>query len=247
MSMILETPRAREIAAALDDQRARIAEACRAAGRPAGSVHLLPVTKFFPASDARILRLLGCAELGESRAQDAEAKAHELALAEPGAPIAWHMIGRLQRNKASSVARWAAVVQSVDNEKLARALSRAATTALDAGDRDAVLRACLQVSLDGDPARGGASLDELHRLGGIVAELPGLELAGLMAVPPLGSDPETEFARLQEVHAQFLASFPFATTLSAGMSADAPIAIRHGSTCVRVGTALLGPRPITSP
>ncbi|WP_149362029.1 YggS family pyridoxal phosphate-dependent enzyme [Lolliginicoccus suaedae] len=247
MSNILETPRAHEIAKALDDQRARIAEACREAGRPAGSVQLLPVTKFFPASDARILRLLGCAELGESRAQEAGPKAEELALAEPGAPIAWHMIGRLQRNKASNVVRWAAVVQSVDNEKLARALSRAAATALDARERDTVLRVCLQVSLDGDPSRGGARIEDLPRLGEIVAALPGLELAGLMAVPPLGSDTEQEFARLRQVHDRFVATFPFATTLSAGMSADAPIAIRHGSTCVRVGTALLGPRPITSP
>nr|WP_225443757.1 YggS family pyridoxal phosphate-dependent enzyme [Lolliginicoccus lacisalsi] len=243
----MESPRAREIAAALDVQRERIAEACRAAGRSAESVHLLPVTKYFPASDARILRLLGCTELGESRAQEAEGKARELALAEPGAPIEWHMIGRLQRNKASSVARWAAVVQSVDNEKLARALSRAVETALDAQDRSARLRICLQASLDGDPERGGARLEDLPRLGELVAGLPGLELAGLMAVPPLGSDADREFARLREAHDRFVATFPFATTLSAGMSADAPIAIRHGSTCVRVGTALLGPRPITSP
>lgn len=228
--------------AALDD---RIDAACRASGRERDSVRLLPVTKFFPASDVALLAGLGRREFGESREQEGSAKVE--ALRELGFDdLVWHMIGRLQRNKANAVARWAHTVHSVDSERLATALDRGARVALDAGERVAPLDVLIQVSLDDDPERGGVSAGDLDSLADAVAAAPGLRLAGLMAVPPLGVEPDSAFERLASLHTRLRERHPGASELSAGMSSDLESAIAHGSTCVRVGTALMGARPITS-
>ncbi|SDE26320.1 hypothetical protein SAMN05444580_11338 [Rhodococcus tukisamuensis] len=245
--------RASQVASALAEVRARLDRACDDAGRDRADVQLLPVTKFFPASDAAILYGLGCREFGESREQEATAKVAELAdlLASAGTgegadAVRWHMIGSLQRNKARAVARWAHAIHSVDSVRLVDALSRAASAALAEGERPEPLRVLLQVSLDGDPARGGVRGHELTELAARTEDADGLELAGLMAVPPLGADPERAFEALAGVHRDLLREHPRATALSAGMTGDLEAAVRYGSTCVRVGTALLGSRPITS-
>lgn len=248
MTDVLESKRGREVADAVKAVRARLTRACESAGRSPTEVVLLPVTKFFPATDVQILYHLGFRDFGESRVQEASAKVGEFSALEPTATdVRWHMIGRLQRNKVNTVARWARSVQSVDSNKLIAALDRAVAVVRDRGERQSNLDVYLQVSLDEDDRRGGAPAGDLERLGEAVMAAEGLSLGGLMSVPPLGADPETAFARLREIHAQFMQSFPAATGLSAGMSGDAEIAVRHGSTCVRVGTALLGLRPITSP
>ncbi|WP_041451608.1 YggS family pyridoxal phosphate-dependent enzyme [Hoyosella subflava] len=243
----MSTARAREIADAVAAQRDRLRSACSAAGRAEREVALLPVTKFFPASDVQILYRLGFRDFGESRVQEAAAKVEEFAELEPEADVRWHMIGQLQRKKANAVARWASSVQSVDSSKLVSALERAVQSARQRGDRVSDLSVYLQVSLDQDEERGGAPPDELDALGAQVDGAEGLRLAGLMSVPPLGAVPEEAFAELSDIHTRFMARFPSAVELSAGMSGDAEIAVRHGSTCVRVGTALLGLRTITSP
>ncbi|WP_194829122.1 YggS family pyridoxal phosphate-dependent enzyme [Nocardia sp. XZ_19_231] len=237
-----ETGRAAELSTRLDGLLARIDAAVAAAGRPAGSVSLLPVTKFFPATDVAILHALGRREFGESREQEASAKVDQLGYDD----VEWHMIGRLQRNKARAVARWAHTVASVDSERLANALDRAAQDALAAGERIAPLRVLLQVSLDADPGRGGVAPADLLSLADLVAKAPGLHLAGLMAIPPLDAPSDVSFANLATLHTSLLVQHAEATDLSAGMSGDLEIAVEHGSTCVRVGTALMGARPITS-
>jgi uncharacterized pyridoxal phosphate-containing UPF0001 family protein len=132
------------------------------------------------------------------------------------------------------VARWADVVQSVDRVELVGPLDRAAEHA------QRRLGICLQVSLDGDPDRGGALPERIEGLAEQVAARHALELLGLMAVAPLGEEPEAAFGRLAEVQQAFLAHHPEATVLSAGMSGDLEAAVRLGATHVRVGTALLG-------
>ncbi|QDQ95853.1 YggS family pyridoxal phosphate-dependent enzyme [Rhodococcus sp. WB9] len=235
-----------EIEAALGAVRARLDAACRDAGRDPAEVSLLPVTKFFPESDARILYDLGCREFGESREQEATAKIAEFRTAVTDPSVRWHMIGHLQRNKAKAVAHWAYAIHSVDSERLVGALGRAATAALEAGERPEPLRVLLQVSLDGDPQRGGAGIADLEHLAAQVQSSPGLEYRGLMAVPPIDADPDAAFEELEKIHARLRRDHPDATDLSAGMTNDLEHAVRHGSTCVRVGTALLGSRPITS-
>ncbi|WP_084480841.1 YggS family pyridoxal phosphate-dependent enzyme [Nocardia grenadensis] len=234
--------RTAELADNLARLLARIDAACAAAGRDPGEVRLLPVTKYFPASDIAALYRLGRRDFGESRPQEAGAKAAELD--RPG--MRWHLIGRLQRNKARQVVRWAHAVHSVDSERLATALAAATAAALDAGERSTPLKVLIQVSLDADPARGGVDPAALPTLADRIADAAELRLAGIMAIPPRAADPDAEFARLAELHARLRTGHPGATALSAGMSDDLERAIAHGSTCVRVGTALMGARPITS-
>ncbi|MEU7768469.1 YggS family pyridoxal phosphate-dependent enzyme [Nocardia sp. NPDC049190] len=237
--------RTAELITALAGLLARIDAGCVAAGRDPNSVRLLPVTKFFPASDVAILYRLGRRDFGESREQEATAKVAAVRDEELSG-IRWHMIGRLQRNKARVVARWAHTVHSIDSERLATALDAGARAALDAGERTEPVRVLLQVSLDDDPARGGVSAADLAPLAEQVAAAPGLRLSGLMAIPPLGAESDAAFARLATLHTLLLADHPEATELSAGMSGDLESAIEHGATVVRVGTALMGGRPITS-
>ena len=235
-----------ELAASLDRTRERLAAACRAAGRDPADVALLPVTKYFPASDVEILYRLGCREFAESREQEASAKVAQVVvdLSPAPDPIRWHMIGRLQRNKARSVARWAYAIHSVDSARLVAALATAVEREFDEGGRSAPLRVLLQVSLDADPDRGGVLPADIPGLAETVSGAAHLELRGLMAVPPLDADPASSFARLAQLHADLVHAHPAATELSAGMSGDLEIAVEYGSTCVRVGTALLGTRPI---
>ncbi|SNT22186.1 YggS family pyridoxal phosphate-dependent enzyme [Rhodococcoides kyotonense] len=244
--MTTDADRSREIETALTAVRDRIRVAREAAGRD-DDVMLLPVTKYFPASDVEILHGLGCREFGESREQEATAKAAELHEKFSDAPARWHMIGHLQRNKAKSVARWAHSIHSVDSDRLVDALQKAVRAAVDDGERTTPLDVLLQVSLDGDVHRGGVEREDLAALADRVASCTDLRLAGLMAVPPLDADPDAAFADLAGLHRDLLVNHPEATQLSAGMTSDLEAAVRHGSTCVRVGTAILGSRPIASP
>jgi len=233
--------------------RARLSRAAEAAGRGVEEITLLPVTKFFPAGDVAILWRLGCGSFGESREQEAAAKITEFdrlvgPTAESG-PARWHMIGRIQSNKAKHLARWADTVHSVYTDRVVSTLDTATAAAMTDG-RTSVMRVFVQISLDGDPERGGVAINDPGEVDRICAQVAGsrsLELVGLMAIPPLGADPDSAFAALAAEHRRVLRNHPAATELSAGMSDDLEAAVRHGSTCVRVGTALMGQRPLTSP
>lgn len=227
--------REQEIAAGLARVRDRIAAACADSAREPGDVRLVVVTKFFPASDVRILAGLGVTDVGENRHQEAQAKAAECA----DLGLTWHFIGGLQSNKAAAVSSYADVVESVDRAKLVRGLDRGAE------ERDRTVEVLLQVSLDppGREGRAGADPDELAALARAVDEAGRLRLRGLMAVAPLGEDPAAAFARLAGIRQEFVAGHPDATWLSAGMSGDLEHAVRAGATHVRVGSAVLGSRP----
>lgn len=223
-----------ELAAALREVNGRIARACAAAGRPANEVTLVAVTKTYPASDVVLLAGLGVTEVGENRDQEAAPKAEAVRAA--GASPRWHFIGQLQRNKARSVARYAGVVESVDSVRLAEALARAAV------ERPEPLDALVQVSIDGDTARGGAAGDDVWRVSDSVATADTLRLGGIMAVAPIDWEPDRAFALLRGISERLIKTYPYATTISAGMSGDLEAAVRHGATHVRIGTSLLGMR-----
>jgi len=224
----------------------RIEAACVAAGRDPSEVALLAVTKTVPAVDVAALLDLGLTAFGENRVQEAVAKVNEVAALRPAAAPRWHVVGSLQRNKAAQVAAWAARVESVDSVRLADALDTAATRALDEGRRTGPLPVLLQLSVDGDPRRGGVPAAGLAALAEHVADRVALRLDGLMAVAPQAADPDAAFAAVATAAEHLRAVHPGAATLSAGMSADLEVAIRHGSQVVRVGTALSGERRITS-
>ncbi|MFY9807122.1 MAG: YggS family pyridoxal phosphate-dependent enzyme [Pseudonocardiaceae bacterium] len=236
-----------ELAEALARLRARITVACVAAGRNPAEVRLLAVTKNFPARDVALLADLGQIDAAEARNAEAAAKVAEVIALRPEGGVRWHMIGRLQRNKSRSVAQWAVQVQSVDSGRLIEALDRAVRSAREAGQRHTALGVLVQVSLDGDPARGGCPLANLEALADrVAAASPQLRLDGVMGIAPLGRDPGPGFAALRAAAERVRRSHPGAVEVSAGMSGDLEQAIAHGSTCVRVGTALLGDRPIIS-
>ena len=238
-----------QLADALASVRTRLKDAATAVGRNASEIELLPITKFFPATDVAILSQLGCESFGESREQEAAAKAAEVATL-VRAPVRWHMVGVIQRNKARSIAEWAYAAHSVSTARVVTALQRHVVRALEDGRRSEALRVYVQISLDGDVSRGGVDISKPDLVDEICAQVAagdGLELVGLMGIPPMDSDPDEEFAKLAAEHRRVLRAHPEAVELSAGMSADLEIAVTHGSTCVRVGTALLGQRPLTSP
>jgi pyridoxal phosphate enzyme (YggS family) len=236
-----------ELATGLGAVRSRVERACADAGRDAGEVTLIVVTKFFPASDVLLLHDLGVRHFGENRDQEAGEKFAEVraALGEAGpAELVLHFIGQLQTNKAGHVASYADVVQSVDRPRLVTALDRGAHAA------DRHLDVLLQVDLDtrsddgsGGIARGGARPEEAGELADAVAARDLLRLRGVMAVAPLGADPDAAFARLREVADGIRERHPGADWVSAGMSGDLEAAVRHGATHLRVGTAILGSRP----
>lgn len=239
-----------ELTRSLAAVRSRLAVAAESAGRNVAEIELLPITKFFPASDVAILSRLGCRSVGESRDQEARDKAAEVAEVFKVAGLRWHMVGQIQRKKSRSLARWAHTAHSIDSPQLVTALDRAVTEALGEGKRAGPLRGYVQVSLDGDVARGGVDMSApgaLDRVCAQVEQAKGLELIGLMGIPPLGWAPDKAFELLQSEHRRVLESHPAALGLSAGMSNDFESAVKHGSTCVRVGTALLGPRRLPSP
>jgi PLP dependent protein len=226
------SPRREELALRLAAVRQRISAACAVAGRAAEEVTLIAVTKAWPASDVRLLSGLGVTDIGENRDAEAAPKAAQCA----DLYLTWHFVGQLQTNKCASVARYATFVHSVDRLRLIRALGAAARRA------ERVIQCLIEVSLDADPARGGAPAGEIPGLAEALMAEHGLVLAGVMAIAPLTMEPADAFARLLDSAAVIRAMQPSATVISAGMSGDLEAAIAAGATHVRIGTALLGDR-----
>jgi uncharacterized pyridoxal phosphate-containing UPF0001 family protein len=241
-----------EIAAGLAAVRERIDAACRSAGRDPAGVTLTVVTKYFPATDVRILASLGVTDVGENRHQEALAKAAETS----DLGLRWHFVGGLQSNKAAAVARYADVVESVDRPKLLAGLARGAQER-GPGPLDCLVQVNLDPGADAAPpagasshhgptsgtGRAGASPADVVSLAEKLAGTEGLSLRGVMAVAPLGEDPRPAFDRLADVAERVRRAVRSATWITAGMSGDLEQAIAAGATHVRIGSAVLGPRP----
>jgi PLP dependent protein len=231
-----EQGRRAEIAAGLSAVRERIAAACRAAGRASDEVTLIAVTKTRPVSDVRLLYELGVPDIGENKDQEAAPKAAEASAL--GLDVTWHFVGQLQTNKAASVVSYAQVIHSVDRLRLAAVLGSRARAA------GRTVTCLVQVSLDGDPARGGAVGQEVMAVADAVAGEDGLVLGGVMAVAPLRMPVGAAFGKLRGMADEVRSAHPGAVMISAGMSDDLEPAIEAGATHVRVGTALLGGRSV---
>lgn len=211
--------------------RAAIAAAERRAGRAAGSVRLLAVSKTRPACAVRAAYQAGLRDFGENYAQEGVAKAAALA----DLAITWHFVGAIQANKTRLIAERFQWIHSVDRARVAARLNDAAPRPLDV---------CVQVNVDAEPGKAGVSAAALAPLLAHIKALPRLRLRGLMAIPA-AADTSAGFKRLK---ALFEAAWPAQDmppcwdTLSMGMSADYSEAIALGATVVRVGTAVFGPR-----
>ncbi|MGX9901613.1 YggS family pyridoxal phosphate-dependent enzyme [Arthrobacter sp. SA17] len=238
-SVHVDDPRTSELRERLDAVRLRIGKATEAAGRSIAP-ELIVVSKFHPAEDVRRLASLGVMDFGENRDQEATEKSGLLG----DLPLRWHFVGQLQSNKAKSVVRYAHAVHSVDRPQIAGALAKAVAAQLESSGRDP-LKCFIQVNLDDHPQghRGGALPADVGSLADHLADLEGLELAGLMAVAPLGGDPRKAFAKLAGISASLTSGHPQATGISAGMSQDLEAAIEFGATHLRIGSDILGSRP----
>ena len=220
----------------LADRFRRVSEsvgnAVAEAGRKPDEVTTIVVTKFHPASLVRDLYDLGVRRFGESRHQEASAKAAELA----DLDLEWHYIGQLQSKKARQARQYARVIHSLDRESL--------VTALASDDADAPIDVFVQVNLTDDEARGGVRPVALDSFVDLVLATPGIRLLGLMTVAPLGDEPRPAFVALRELSERVQHTAPDATALSMGMSGDYREAILEGATHLRIGTAITGNRPV---
>ncbi|MDO8449622.1 MAG: YggS family pyridoxal phosphate-dependent enzyme [Rhodoferax sp.] len=224
------------IAHNLETVRARMAAACRAAGRDVHQVTLLAVSKTFGPEAVEEAWTAGQTAFGENYIQEAVQKITQLR----HLPLQWHCIGPIQSNKTRLVAEHFDWVHTVDRLKVAQRLSEQRPPGLPA------LQVCIQVNVDGGPTKSGVLPQEALALAQQVAVLPGLRLRGVMSMPDLATDSIATYAlfmRAKTIFDDLNAKGLALDTLSMGMSADLEEAIRAGSTLVRVGSGIFGGRP----
>lgn len=222
----------------LQTVRGRIASAADRAGRNVSEITLLAVSKAQPPEMLRALAALGVQAFGESYLNEALEKLDAL----EALPLVWHFIGRLQANKTRPIAERFHWVHGLDRLRIAERLS--AQRPVHAPP----LQVCIQVNLGAETRKGGVAPAELPALCTAVSALPRLRLRGLMGLPPAESDPLRQrawFARLRALRDTLNGQGAQLDTLSMGMSGDFESAILEGSTVVRIGTALFGPRPVS--
>lgn len=216
--------------------RERIRQAAVGAGHDPAEICLLAVSKGQPVQALDALQRLGQRDFGESHLQEALPKLNALA----GHHLNWHFIGPLQTNKCRDIAARFDWVHSLDRPQLAERLNRLRPQHLPP------LQICLQVKLSAEPQKSGAQPEDLALLAETVAGLPRLCLRGLMTIPQASreqSEQRAAYARLRSLFNQMRSAGHALDTLSMGMSEDLEAAILEGSTMVRIGTALFGPRP----
>ena len=224
-----------EFTARADVVRLQIAGACQAASRDPREVELLAVTKNHPAAAAGYAARYGLRAIGENRVQEAVEKK-----AQTTAPISWELIGHLQSNKARLAAQHFDRVQSVDGEKLLERLDQAAA------GLGRMLPVLLEINAGADPDKFGATPAAAPRLLETALAKKNLRVDGLMTVAPLSDDPavaQQTFANLRLIRDDLSTRLGVPLReLSMGMSGDLDAAVAEGSTLVRIGTALYGPR-----
>ena len=226
------------ISAQLQAVSVRIEAAAHRYGRPPGAVTLLAVSKTWPASAVREAFAAGQRLFGENYVQEGADKAAELAdLVEQG--LQWHFIGPLQSNKTRRVAEVFDWVHAIDRIKIAERLAEQRPA------NRPPLQVCLQVNVSGESSKSGVAPHEVAALAQAVAQLPGLALRGLMAIPAPSDDfaqQRLAFSRLRQCFEQLNADGLQLDTLSMGMSSDLEAAVAEGATLVRVGSAIFGER-----
>jgi PLP dependent protein len=224
-----------DLNAKLESINARIAQACARAQRPASSVRILAVSKRQTVAAIRQLHSAGQVAFAENYVQEAlekQAELHDLALE-------WHFIGPVQSNKTQEIANTFNWVQSIDREKIASRLSRQRPTGMPR------INVCIQVNIDLEAQKSGAHPDEVLGLARLTSTMPGLALRGLMAIPRASNTPDEalqSFLNVKKLFDRLQGEGLAVDTLSMGMSADLELAVLAGSTMVRIGTDLFGPR-----
>jgi pyridoxal phosphate enzyme (YggS family) len=218
----------------------RVTAAAERAGRLPEEITVIGVSKTHPADAIRRAYEAGVRHFGENRVQEWEAKHDEV----KDLPATWHLIGHLQSNKAVRAARLFHSVDSVDDIALARRLDRARGECAGLGK----LRVLVEVRVEHEAEKSGVEITQLSELAEKLVELPRLDFAGLMCIPPLFEYVEKVrpyFRRLRELRDTLQAQLGRALpVLSMGMSHDFEVAVQEGATEIRVGTALFGTRSV---
>lgn len=223
------------IAENLKKVRSEIASSASNNGRDASEITLLAVSKTRPADDIRIAAQEGQMHFGENYLQESIEKINEL----KELKLCWHFIGPLQSNKTRSVAENFDWLHTLDRLKIAKRLSEQRPKDL------APLNVCIQVNISHEESKSGCQPEELTTLIQEISELPNICVRGLMAIPKATQDPKEQqsaFAKMKALQLELQAKHPQLDTLSMGMSGDMEAAIAEGSTIVRIGTAIFGPR-----
>lgn len=190
---------------------------------------LIVVTKTYPVSDVEHLHDLGVSNFGENRSSEGLEKSKQVS-------ATWHYQGEIQSKKIREILQWASCIHSLDKLDHAQKISKVATESGKSVDL------FIQLSLDGDPHRGGVIESELFALASSVQALPGINLLGMMSVPPVSYEVNQAFSTIDDIHQKFVIEFPDSPYLSAGMSGDYMTALAHGATHIRVGSKILGSR-----
>ncbi|MGN8157651.1 YggS family pyridoxal phosphate-dependent enzyme [Salinisphaera sp. RV14] len=224
-----------DVAARLADVRHRIDQAAARFDRDPATIHLVAISKTKPAAMVAAAVEAGQRDFGENYLQDALPKIETLA----DRDIAWHFVGDIQSNKTRDIAAHFAWAHAVDRFKIARRLSEQRPQGA------APLNVCIQVNIDAEASKSGLAPDAVAELADRMAELPGIRLRGLMALPAATDDFAAQrrpFAALRALHDDLNTRGHTLDVLSMGMSADMEAAIAEGATHVRIGTAIFGPR-----
>ena len=216
----------------------RVAAAAQTAGRDPAEIRLIAVTKGVPVDRIREAIACGVREIGENRVQEAREKKQALGTVPEGdcPPIAWHLIGHLQRNKAGAAAELFDCIHSVDSSQLAEALDKACKRKLEV---------LIQVNVSGEPTKHGCTPEALPVLAQAVSRCSNLRLSGLMTMAPFSEDPEQArpvFRTLRLLRDELQGKGFSLPQLSMGMSHDFGAAVQEGATMVRIGTAIFGER-----
>jgi len=227
-----------EIAARREEVQGRIARAAERRGRDPSAITLLAATKSQSPETVRRAARAGLTHFGENRVAEGAAKIEAIAGELPG--LVWKLIGPLQTNKAKAALQYFSVVESLDRERLAVRLESLLAP------EGRILPVLLEVNLGGEATKSGAAPDDAVTLAGSILAQPHLDLRGVMSVPPFTEDPEgarPHFRRLIELRDRIADRFGRALPeVSMGMSHDFEVAVEEGSTEVRIGTSLFGPR-----
>lgn len=213
--------------------RDRMADAVRRGGHGQSSVRIVAVTKTYGADAVEAAYGCGLSDVGENRVQEALEKMPQVSV-----PVAWHLIGHLQRNKVRHLEQFA-MLQSLDSSRLAESVNQ------DAISRNRTHRVLVQVNTSGEESKGGFSPSELPAVGDRLSAMPGLQVCGVMTMAPLDADERTlraTFRGARDARELLLNAGHPSTELSMGMSSDFEVAVEEGATMVRLGTLLFGAR-----
>jgi len=226
------------IAFNIEEIRDRVSSSLKASNRPGDAVTLLAVSKTRSVAEICEAMAAGIEDFGENYLQEACVKISEISPSSSASPR-WHYIGPIQANKTRTISELFHWVHTVDRLKIAQRLSAQRPEQLPP------LNICIQVNIDNEATKAGINLEDVPALAAEIHQLPGITLRGLMIIPQKEADNEqrkTTFRTLAKTLDTLKASIPELDTLSMGMSADYSLAIQEGATCIRVGSAIFGPR-----